>query len=112
MGKALYYQLLEELEPWEAEDVDRVIVMENFKKHEVFTGPAVEGGHGGGDGVIRRRVFAEPNAPDPLGHAAGSRAGAMACLTGIAARKSIDAGGVPVKIADLVNLTPMQHKPA
>ena len=95
-----------------AEDVDRVIVMENFKKHEVFTVPAVEGGHGGGDGVIRRRVFAEPNAPDPLGHAAGSRAGAMACLTGIAARKSIDAGGVPVKIADLVNLTPMQHKPA
>lgn len=96
----------------EKEEFDRVVVMENFKKHEIFKVPAVEGGHGGGDGVIRKRVFAEPNAPDPLGHAAGSRAGAMACLTGIAARNSIDTGGKPVKIADLVNLTPMMRKPA
>jgi hypothetical protein len=33
----------------------------------------------------------------------GSRAGAMSCLTGIAARKSMDTDR-PVKIADLVRL--------
>jgi hypothetical protein len=33
----------------------------------------------------------------------GSRAGAMSCLTGIAARKSMDSGA-PVKLADLVSL--------
>jgi len=33
-----------------------------------------------------------------------SRAGAMSCLTGIAARKSIDEGK-PIKIADLVKFT-------
>lgn len=93
----------------EKEDFDRIVVMENFKKHEIFKVPAVEGGHGGGDAVIRRRVFAEPDAPDPLGHAAGSRAGAMSILTGIAARNSIDAGGKPVHIADLVNLTPARR---
>jgi hypothetical protein len=33
-----------------------------------------------------------------------SRAGAMACLTGIAARKSIEGGGRPVRIKDLVRI--------
>jgi hypothetical protein len=33
----------------------------------------------------------------------GSRAGAMSCLTGIAARKSVDEGRI-IKIADLVRL--------
>ena len=33
----------------------------------------------------------------------GSRAGAMSCLTGIAARKSMDADA-PVRIADLVRI--------
>ena len=34
----------------------------------------------------------------------GSRAGAMSCLTGIAARKSIDQNR-PIQIADLVKFT-------
>lgn len=93
-----------------AEEVDRIVVMENFKKHEIVKVPAVEGGHGGGDGTIRKRVFAEPNAPDPLGHAAGSRAGAMACLTGIAARKSIETGK-SIRIEDLVDLKPTVRQP-
>jgi hypothetical protein len=33
----------------------------------------------------------------------GSRAGAMSCLTGIAARKSCDEGK-PIRIADLVKI--------
>jgi hypothetical protein len=40
-------------------------------------------------------------APDPLGSKAGSRAGIMSSLIGIAARKSIETGQ-KVKIADLV----------
>jgi len=39
--------------------------------------------------------------PDPLNHLAGSRAGAMSILTGIAANRSI-ATGLPVAIEELL----------
>ncbi len=46
------------------------------------------GGHGGGDERLRRMIFVG-DIPDPLGHQAGSRAGAMSILVGIAANHSI-----------------------
>jgi hypothetical protein len=42
-----------------------------------------------------------PELPDPLRQRAGSRAGAMSILTGIAAVRSVESGK-PVMIADLV----------
>ncbi|VAW12666.1 hypothetical protein MNBD_BACTEROID01-2025, partial [hydrothermal vent metagenome] len=42
-----------------------------------------------------------PNQDDPLGQMAGSRAGVMASLIGVAARQSIETGQ-RVKIADLI----------
>ena len=45
-------------------------------------------------------IFKE-NVPDPLGQSAGSRAGAMSILTGIAGVHSIDENR-PVKISELV----------
>ncbi len=42
-----------------------------------------------------------PGTPDPLGSKAGSRAGIMSSLIGIAARQSIETG-LKVKISDLV----------
>lgn len=62
--------------------------------------PRAEGGHGGGDIRLRDMLF-RPNVPDPLGHAAGSRAGAMSILIGVAANKSM-ATGMPIEIADLL----------
>lgn len=51
------------------------------------------------------RIFKNPEAPDPHGHAAGTRDGAMSILIGIAARKSIETGE-KVRIADLTSLVP------
>lgn len=62
-------------------------------------------GHGGGDKRLHDKIFRNPDAPDPYGHAAGIRDGAMSCLIGIAARKSIESGQ-PIQIADLTDLEP------
>lgn len=66
-----------------------------------YTIPVPTGGHGGGDERLQRRLFSGENLPDPLGHMAGSWAGAMSVLIGVAANQSIDSG-LPVKIRDLL----------
>jgi predicted dehydrogenase len=63
--------------------------------------PEAEGPHGGGDARLREVVFRRPELP-PHMRLPDSRAGAMSCLTGIAARKSIEQDGKVVQIADLV----------
>lgn len=63
--------------------------------------PIVKGGHGGGDAQLLHRLFSGESIPDPLDHMAGSRAGAMSILTGIAANKSI-ATGQAVVVEDLL----------
>ncbi len=60
----------------------------------------MEGGHGGGDTVLKNDIFGIPE-PDPLNRAASHIDGAMSILTGIAANKSI-ATGMPVDIKPLV----------
>lgn len=62
---------------------------------------AAGGGHGGGDPLLLERLFGGKPMPDPLGHMAGARDGAMSVLIGIGANKSI-ASGQPVNIADLL----------
>ncbi|QYR23929.1 Gfo/Idh/MocA family oxidoreductase [Paenibacillus sp. sptzw28] len=59
-----------------------------------------EGGHGGGDPVLLRDVFGEPE-PDKFNRAADHLDGAKSILTGIAANRSIRSG-LPVRIEDLV----------
>ena len=59
-----------------------------------------EGGHGGGDPVLLRDIFGEPQ-EDKFHRAANQVDGAMSILTGIAANKSI-ASGLPVKIDSLI----------
>ncbi|MFN8446309.1 MAG: Gfo/Idh/MocA family oxidoreductase [Caldilineaceae bacterium] len=63
--------------------------------------PVGRGGHGGGDSVLLQRLFSGEDLPDPLNHMAGSRAGAMSILTGIAANHAI-ASGQAVTVADLL----------
>ncbi len=59
-----------------------------------------EGGHGGADAAIRQHLF-RPETPDPLRQRAGSRAGAMSALIGVAANESIATGRV-VSISELL----------
>lgn len=77
-------------------------VWEDFK---VINVGSERGGHGGGDKRLHDKIFKDPNAPDPYKHAAGVRDGAMSCLIGIAARKSIESRE-PIRIAELTDLEP------
>jgi predicted dehydrogenase len=85
------------------------IVQERGKRPEVVRTEFSEGGHWGGDSVLMNRLFRDPNAPDPLHQAAGTREGVMAVLAGIAARKSV-ASGAPVQVAGLTELQPQVRR--
>ena len=87
----------------EEKDFEEIYVMDNFGTYEQIKVLKESGGHGGGDKRLQDKIFANPQAPDPLKHSAGSRDGAMSVLIGIAARKSVETGK-PVKIADLTDI--------
>ncbi len=91
-----------ERQPWPSPRQDEIRVSKNFGPSETVTVPWAQGGHFGADPRLRQMIFV-PSTPDPLRQRAGSRAGAMSALTGIAAVKSIDTGK-PVRIADLIRL--------
>jgi predicted dehydrogenase len=69
---------------------------------ENFRAQGERGGHGGADPHLKDLLFI-PETPDPLNQIAGSHAGVASSLIGIAAVKSIESGGNPVKIADLID---------
>ena len=91
-----------ERQPWAVPEETEMHVIRNFGERRKIDLPKAEGGHGGGDDVLRDLIFRNIDLP-PYMRLPSSRAGAMSCLTGIAARKSMDSGH-PVKIADLVAL--------
>jgi predicted dehydrogenase len=84
-----------------------------FQLHENFKGTrtwqpaaqtepaALDKGHGGSDGRLKNLLFM-PDYPDPLGKRAGSHAGIMSSLIGIAARTSIETGE-RVRIKELID---------
>ena len=91
-----------ERQPWSVPAADEIRVTKNFGRSEMITVAQGEGGHGGGDTRLRDMIFT-PGMADPYKQAADSRAGAMAILPGIAARKSID-NRKTVKIAELLEI--------
>jgi len=91
-----------ERQPWDPGEESEIHVVRNFGQRVKIEVPAPQGGHGGGDDRLRDVIFRQTAVPDHM-RLPGSRAGAMSCLTGIAARKSVDEGR-PVKIAELVRL--------
>jgi predicted dehydrogenase len=91
-----------EQQPWNPPSTNEMHLIRNFGEREIIELPAAQGGHGGGDTILRDLVFRGAPVPAHL-QLPSSRAGAMSCLTGIAARKSCDSGE-PVNIADLVTL--------
>ena len=91
-----------ERQPWTVALESDMQLIRNFGERETIEIPKAVGGHGGGDDVLRDLIFRGITLPEHM-RLPGSRAGAMSCLTGIAARKSMDSGA-PVKIGDLVSL--------
>lgn len=96
-------------QPWEVDYEADFQLTENFKnatrtwrvggQQEIDLG---DGGHGGADGKLKDLLF-KPGHPDPLQKRAGSHAGIMSSLIGIAARTSIETGR-RVRISDMVNV--------
>jgi predicted dehydrogenase len=93
-----------ERQPWQVteEDETEIYLTKSFGQRKRIPLPKVEGGHGGGDDRLRDLIFRRVSVPDHM-KLPDSRAGAMSCLTGIAARKSIDEKR-PVRITELVKL--------
>jgi hypothetical protein len=85
---------------------DELRLTRSFGKSEVITdfGQRREGGHGGSDTSLHDLIFRGLPKDDPLGLRADLRAGVLASLIGIAARRSIERGSQPIKISDLVKL--------
>jgi predicted dehydrogenase len=99
---------IQESNPPEKKDFDELMLTKNFQKPEFIRIPLAESGHGGGDKLLKDRIFI-PGTTDKLRQSAGTRDGALSCLIGIAARKSCDSGN-PVKIADLTSIKPGVQK--
>ena len=100
---------IKERQPWEEEAFDEIQLTTNFGKREIFKISNKEGGHGGGDSRMKDKIFLAEQ-QDPYRQSAGTRDGAMSLLTGTAARKSIYSG-LPVQIASLTDIVPMEVKP-
>jgi predicted dehydrogenase len=92
-----------ERQPWQVEEETVIHVIKNFGKREAIQLPKIAGGgHGGGDDRLRDLIFRKISVPDYM-QLPDSRAGAMSCLTGIAARTSVEQKR-PVKIAEMIRL--------
>ena len=89
-----------ERQPWEVAEESEAYVIRNFGRREKLPVPRSEGGHGGGDDRLRDLIFRGTALPAHM-RLPDSRAGALSCLTGVAARKSVDEGR-PVKLAELL----------
>lgn len=86
-----------------ADDADQIIRVYRPERPvtcEEVRVPKDTGAHGGGDERLQRMLFVGDQ-PDPLKQMAGSLAGAMSILTGIAANRSI-ATQAPVRIDGLL----------
>jgi len=93
-----------EAQPWEMKREDEILLIRNFPDGkdavERIIVPHSSGGHYGGDDRMRNMIF-KPDMNDALHQRAGTRAGAMSVLCGIAALQSSRSGKV-VSIADLM----------
>lgn len=91
-----------ERQPWKPDVETEIALTTSFGQRRLIPVPKDEGGHGGGDSRLRDLIFRKIDVPDYM-RLPDSRAGAMSCLTGIAARTSVEQQRT-VRIADLVRL--------
>lgn len=95
---------IEESNPIEKKDYDEIVVTKNFGTREFIRVTAGGSGHGGGDKLLKDKIFGGVT-EDPLHQSASVRDGALSILVGIAARISCETGQ-PVKIGDLTSIQP------
>lgn len=95
---------IEESNPIEERPYDEIVVTQNFGAREFIRVPKGRSDHGGGDRLLKDKIFGGAN-EDLLHQAASSRDGALSVLIGIAARNSCDTGQ-PIKIGDLTSIKP------
>ena len=86
--------------PWKVESPNQFRLTKVFGKSKAWNVGNDEGTHGGADQKLRSMIF-DKTIPDPMEKMAGSRAGVIASLVGIAARESIESGN-PIKIDEMV----------
>ena len=89
-----------ERQPWKPDAETEIHLTRNFGERTAVPVETSAGGHGGADPVLLSKVFARVRG-EVVADLPTSRDGAFSCLTGIAARKSIDEKRV-VTIAELV----------
>jgi predicted dehydrogenase len=89
-----------ERQAWDPGETSEMHIVRNFGQRRKVQIPRSSGGHGGGDDILRDLIFRQSTVPDHM-KLPNSRAGAMSCLTGIAALHSIDQGR-PIRIQELV----------
>lgn len=89
-------------QPWKPEVETEIHLIRNFGQREIIPEPKAEGDHGGGDSRLLDLIFRGTPLPEYM-QLPDSRAGALSCLTGIAARRSIERKAA-VRVADLVRL--------
>ena len=89
-----------ERQPWEVAEETELHLTRNFGKRETIHVPREPGGHAGGDPALHKALSGGGEVPAHM-RVPSARAGALSCLTGIAARKSV-AEKRPIQIADLV----------
>ena len=89
-------------QPWLDEDKTEFRLTTDQKTSKTWDIYPDKGMHGGADTRIKNNFF-KPNQDDSSGQRAGSRAGVLSSLIGIAAIKSIQSGE-SIKIKDLISL--------
>jgi predicted dehydrogenase len=89
-------------QPWQKEESVEFHVTTSFGQRREVPAILAGGGHGGGDPLLLDTIFAGAARPAHL-QLPDARAGALSCLTGIAARTSCETGR-PVRIAELADL--------
>lgn len=84
-------------------ETQKITVFPHWEKPYTVEPAESVGGHGGGDILLLRDIFAQEKTDDPLGCASGHLDGIRSILTGIAANRSFDTG-LPVSVDDLLRI--------
>lgn len=89
-------------QPWDTEAPFEFRLTKDRKTTKKWNVYPNKGGHGGADERVKDMFFM-PDQDDPTGQKAGSRAGVLSSMIGIAARKSMETGR-KVKINEMIKL--------
>lgn len=87
-------------QPWDVKAPIEIRLSKDTKTSKIYTFNRSTGGHGGADERVKDLIF-KPGVKDTMHQRAGSRAGILSSLIGIAARQSIETGQ-KINIEDMV----------